>query len=962
MRLKFVETLIDSIDPYYLVKDMGFQLLDEQTDKRLTNAEKENLVPNDFYGCMIRGQILRIMPYGFLNISALSHKKADTFIAGTGIDLLAFYMKGDYSKAFTLFFKHYRTMLQSKIKHEPAYIEKLIKPAFVKRHVILQFIVGKLFEAAQTKSNLTICHAWANKKGIENTQNTIFYAESSELEKILKFIADPATFDIKDVETDLSSDINHIYTDFMSKHLFKDSDQWIVVPYFGDYHYVNSLKIINPATEEEFTLQIANSRLGYAGLYNLSPKINFLSKKIRLFADNIGEMLTMASYQQKMLNNDVLSYLSVHNENAGVSNKSSVSSFHKPIFLHTEKCEDYQVIKAVYDNLNTKNTETSDLFICEYKNYQESAVVRRFETFLIDEFKKLANLSVKSGSTGFSVELGYFLGIYDINSLKIKQQIMQWLLDMQYVNLYARLNQKAPDVHDFKTYTITATENGYLCHSKNDMSGANDIALTNFIIKIDQSIVFPDTDDILHQGRIISGNTLEYPVAFYKSEIRHHNTAIETISLKAFTALNSHMSALDDEISVTMPIIFDPSYNSALFTILNHEISHAPIKYGSVNVGWDKSNNKFTSLSWQAHSMNYVMRKQHIYTLTTNSKNGVTRDIQNCYSNLPMACLDYGQNYEFLNKSTKDILSLLLASLYRTYLGYNVVPFKVNDTVNARNLIKFIYAALGQIHPYEVTPNTRVLRQNRMFQALNRYPIYVRTTNPSGLLKYCNDYPYIVFLKKSDVEDEDSLYTVTQALSRDGYKQLTKFTLDTLARFFKWMFMLHVEELDLEKQECETQEQLIEEGNAIFAHLWWDKVQEECKKDIAGIPALKECLSLMTLKQFYQYCYYFADSDRYVLRAITMPTYILDAVFTAKRVLRREKRCKNDAYYLYIEKDTFEEAMQGLILSDNTVPDVSRMKIFLPKAIERSPDEPQGQLHKRKRTVSREEYKQLLLS
>ena len=124
--------------------------------------------------------------------------------------------------------------------------------------------------------------------------------------------------------------------------------------------------------------------------------------------------------------------------------------------------------------------------------------------------------------------------------------------------------------------------------------------------------------------------------------------------------------------------------------------------------------------------------------------------------------------------------------------------------------------------------------------------------------------------------------------------------------------------------------------------------------------ALKDCLKIMTLKQFYQYCYYFAESDRYVVRAITMPTHILDAVFTVKRQLRKEKLCKNDAYYLYIEKDAFEEALQGLILNDGKIPDISKMKIFLPKSIERAPTDIMGQMQKRKRTVSRAEYEEIM--
>ena len=147
MRIKTLENIIDSVDPYFILKDLGFsigqkpakQIIDyklrncsannygdtgaEEADLILKESTLEDLPVDsadamEAYYAKINGNLLRVLPFGYLNIDTLFQlsntqeflpleKLEDRmFVAGTSIDMLAYYMRGDYTKAFKIFFKY----------------------------------------------------------------------------------------------------------------------------------------------------------------------------------------------------------------------------------------------------------------------------------------------------------------------------------------------------------------------------------------------------------------------------------------------------------------------------------------------------------------------------------------------------------------------------------------------------------------------------------------------------------------------------------------------------------------------------------------------------------------------------------------------------------------------------------------------------------------------------------------
>lgn len=860
MQLSHIENVIDGIDPYFLTKDLGFKLLDgqdleelkdiEDRDKqqkfiyshliKFCNGSEELNDPGDYSCIHVNGRWIRLLPFGFLNMAAFKDISKETFIAGTVIDFLAFYMHDDYDKAFTLFFKQYSGVIKDRLAQDPVFVEKLVKENYIKRKNVLNYIVKKLFLNDNFSSDVTACRTWADRHNIQDIKGYAYFDSSKNIYNMLRFFEDGAILDYYEGYHDNKErkvDAKHKFSDFINNYLLTDSDCWVVIPYFSDYYCVSELKFINPNNNFYYSLPLTDAKLSFAGIYQLPPNLNYATTKIRLLESDL-DVLTLKSYASKLMEGENLLYLSVSCNNAGINKKSNLFCMGKPLFLY-EKNSSLPLLKSLYDSLLNKNAFNCDLYICQYAKFKEDNVAYTFEAFLEKKFKDIVVNTCFDhfGRLQLSKDLKYFLEACDFNNRPFRDRVLRWLKEKNYGAIYSQMNELAQELYEFNKVVVKPTTHGYISSPKNDTRHTKDTALTNFVLKIDQNVIFPDNDDIMHKGRLIMGDAVEFPVTFYKKEICKGKplAAIEKIALKAY----SNAANMDDSIltNYKMPTVFDESCGNMLMTIVRHETTKAPCKYGVVNVGWDKVNSIFNALQWQATTSRTIIRAQNIYTLTAPnlSKAGsIITDIQACYSNLDIPNVEYKTDLSFLNKDIKDIIGVILASIYRTYLGYNVTPVYIEDSMEARNLIRFIFVALGQIKPLELSANIRLLKgrkETEIFSCLNRYPIYARCENNiEHILKHIKDYPMVLFVSKPDAEINKKLinshiYKVESKLSAETYRSLSVFTRDTLLRFFKWLFKNNGQEFDIKDQICESQKQLIKEGNQLFDFLWWSQLR-----------------------------------------------------------------------------------------------------------------------------------------
>jgi hypothetical protein len=286
----------------------------------------------------------------------------------------------------------------------------------------------------------------------------------------------------------------------------------------------------------------------------------------------------------------------------------------------------------------------------------------------------------------------------------------------------------------------------------------------------------------------------------------------------------------------------------------------------------------------------------------------------------------FSSDLSFLNKNIKDLISSLLANLYRTYLGYDTVPFVILDSVYTRNLVKFVFSVFGQVKTLELPGNARLLKNNgeTLRSVLNNYPIYAKCINKeaeSTILNTITNYPLYFFMDSSNIQDESSVFTCDTVYQPQTYKQIASFTLETLHRFFKWLFTMNIQEIPVERV-CESQQQLIEEGDTIFSYLWWENVVEECDKDINPESALRGLLVSMTASEIKKHINYYPEKECYVLKRLWLKEDARKASVVMYKSLKQAQKAWKDqeqAHYIYIDKEFFEENSKG-VLSKNMKP------------------------------------------
>ena len=950
MRLKHIETLVDTIDPYFLVKDLGLKIINhvslaeiKKTDKRTLTSD-EKLVLQEYAACInqenfdivkLLGQSIRVLPYGFLNLTNLQNKYVNshqqTFVAGSVIDLLSFYCNDDYDQAFDIFVKQYGDSLKDKSPYDIQYIEKITKPIFVTRRNITNFLVKKLFLNDNNSEGVKKCRNWAERYNVGDINGYGFYENSKNIYNMLMFFEHNALLDYSD-EQNTTQTTSTLYSDFIKNHLFKESNEWVVIPYFVDFHRVGAIKFINPKDNTFYLLELVNSKFSFAGIYRLPWNIDFTNTKIRI-SENENISLQLGNFAKQTCNEEELLYLSINYNSSAPIVKSSLLTFNKPIVLHEEGNTNLSLERELYDAFTQHgSTVSSELYICLYKDFREDNSVYTFDAWIEREFKRIINTFCVNTSTGlcsYHPELSYFLNSCQFNNRKVKAKLMKWLLNQNYIELFNKLSELDEDYHEYRNLYIKPTNHGYVSKQKDDSKRENETLITNFSIKVDKNIIFPELDDILHKGRLIMGVNEEYPLIFYKNELNKGNPSsiLEKIALRAFT--KATFSTFDDEQKV-MPIIFDPKLGNILMNIVQKEIHKASCVYGVMKPGWDYQNNIFNAVAWKVSGTKSTNKIQTIHTLNVPIKGqggALTKDIQNCYVELGIDVVPFDRDLSFLNKNIKDIICSLLGNLYRSYLGYETKPVYILDSVYSRNLIKFIFSVFSQIKPLNIPGNGRILKNNgeTLNAVLNKYPLYAKCLNIESektVMPCLKDYPIYLLIQDTNIIPENVFTCDNITYSQVTYKKIASFTLETLQRFFKWIFMVPTQEVVIPNN-CETLIQLIEEGNNIFSYLWWDDIVEECEKDINPESALKGLLSCMTCSEIKQHINYYPEKECYVLKRLWLKEEPRKASVLLYKVLKQAGKAWKDeedqTHYIYIDKEFFEECSKG-VLSKNMKP------------------------------------------
>lgn len=285
-----------------------------------------------------------------------------------------------------------------------------------------------------------------HRGNIKSIKGIAFPIDSVHLFYMLKFISDNnvlsyvpeiISLDAKDLKV---KEDNSSFASFINGKLFKESNEWIVVPYFADYHIINSLKFINPKNNGCYQVYLNNYKNSFAGIYALDPHIDFNNTKVRVL-ENVYETIVLYNYAKECLeleaNNQC--YLAVDlNTNEPNNLRSNLSAFRKLIFLNDYNSS-LQTIKSLHDSLLLKDSTDADLYICDYHEYKEDNYLYTYNAFVENKYKTLIINAARTTATGVSSELQYLMNIFDVNQLPFKRRLFEWIKENNYTSVLQNL-------------------------------------------------------------------------------------------------------------------------------------------------------------------------------------------------------------------------------------------------------------------------------------------------------------------------------------------------------------------------------------------------------------------------------------------------------------------------------------------------------------------------------------------
>lgn len=313
-------------------------------------------------------------------------------------------------------------------------------------------------------------------------------------------------------------------------------------------------------------------------------------------------------------------------------------------------------------------------------------------------------------------------------------------------------------------------------------------------------------DDIFYKGNLITHGQ-KYEITLSKSEIAQP-AKIELAAQRAFK--NCYSSGI---LPYNLPTITDNTLGKSLPQLIKTSANETQPVVGIDLIGWDLKSEKF------------ITPLNEISVLTTERTIGKMHpyyDTFHNFSNKPFSGQDEFYCFDALN-----ILSIVLAQLQRAYFGLSNHSIKVKSSANSKNLLKFIFRALGQISPIHINSNSRK-NTSYEFKGLNNYPFYGMCENAEKLDAI--NLPGFI-LTSSGIP-------ITDGYTKEQYYGITNFVSNILEEYIKYTLDTEGCSFEFEASPDKYYEDLNSIGKQIIQKLRPDVKFEDNKE----VPLLKQRL------------------------------------------------------------------------------------------------------------------------
>ena len=298
---------------------------------------------------------------------------------------------------------------------------------------------------------------------------------------------------------------------------------------------------------------------------------------------------------------------------------------------------------------------------------------------------------------------------------------------------------------------IIETSTGYLATKP----GTDTVfPFANFVIRIDSSIWFPESQEVYFSGWIIlSGQRIPFAIA--NSQVHQP----KTILVQAQRAANR-----SGILNLSMPTVTDPAHQRKLVGILAQQIGTKPTIIGVQVLGWNSTKQRFVAPVWEARNLGLQSTSKVPYP--------ESKILARYFSFLDYRLVD---DVSKVTPQARYLIALVAGSIARAFLNQQVPTVAIIRSPESVALIQSVFRPFGQVAPVELGPTRRLAQQTLSTLNFSGFPIFA-TCPDIRVLKDVNSPLFLLGRSGESLNDPVDAEALSQITSL-GHRVFTSLIL-----------------------------------------------------------------------------------------------------------------------------------------------------------------------------------------
>lgn len=445
------------------------------------------------------------------------------------------------------------------------------------------------------------------------------------------------------------------------KRDFNFNSSCIVLPYFADYHTVSHLLVLNTPASRPEKIAVNPHRTSFFGLLQRHP--NAKSTKLAYTYADAAKLNTQ--YGRMSPEN-----ICLHMLLDATANGTSFSLSNAEYVITEDTNDDFRAVAIIQKYIPSLKVNSRQTSI--YKDETSIPSYKFIIDCLITNLRKGINIS----------SLLEMAGLTPGN----KQELLNRLHQERFFDAADEVRNFFKTLPIYTDDKITLFSNPFGYTMKKNSKDACTTYVSNFILELEQNVVFAESTDIFHAGSIIfDGNT--YPVMLKQEEL---DRPVDLEKAVRRATLGS-----PGEGENNLPTIKERGAAKYLTNYLRDNISSLPRTEGLPILGWSPRRTSFYTPYFIADRKGARVGKKYFHP--TNQ----------CLINFTTDITDVSQLYTDLPEELVHIINQAATFITRSFLSMPIRPITLYNNTEARTLLSGLFVGLGQTSVSQLNHNIR---------------------------------------------------------------------------------------------------------------------------------------------------------------------------------------------------------------------------------------------------------------